>query len=107
MSDSMRMFQWGLESGRPADGPGVQPEWFYKGDGDIVVRPGHPLSSRHFALDGGEEPELVGLYVVGSGGTPYRLGFAIGNEFSASPNERTTCTSLTRSCGYLRSGRNF
>jgi hypothetical protein len=97
MSDSMRMFKWGIEGGKPADGPGVQPEWFYKGDGDIVVRPGHPLCSPHFAPDGGEEPELVGLYVVGSGGVPYRLGFAIGNEFSDHVTERKNYLYLAHS----------
>src|SRR5205085_5861600 len=40
LSDSMQMFKWGVEGGRPAPGsgePGAQPEWFYKGDGDGVV----------------------------------------------------------------------
>ena len=36
LTDSMRMFKWGLEGGRPATGAaGVQPEWFYKGDGAL------------------------------------------------------------------------
>jgi hypothetical protein len=39
-TDSMRMFLMGLEGGKPADGAtGVQPEWFYKGDGSILVAP--------------------------------------------------------------------
>ena len=34
ITDSMRMYQWGLEGGRPAPGvAGVSPEWFYKGNG--------------------------------------------------------------------------
>src|SRR3954465_3401032 len=40
LSDSMQMFKWGVEGGRPAPGsrePGAQPEWFHKGDGDSVV----------------------------------------------------------------------
>src|SRR5262245_48375302 len=38
LTDSMRIFKWGLDGGRPTDGkPGSQPEWFYKGDGRIVV----------------------------------------------------------------------
>jgi hypothetical protein len=97
MSDSMRMFQWGVEGGRPSVAPGVQPEWFYKGDGDIVVRPGHALHSPHFALDAGEEPELVGLYVIGTDGTPHRLGFAIGNEFSDHITERKNYLYLAHS----------
>jgi len=81
MNDSMRMFKWGLEGGKPTgEGPGVQPEWFYKGDGSSVVRPGAALPVPEFADDEGEEPEIVGLYVIGEDGKPYRLGFAIGNE---------------------------
>jgi len=83
LTDSMRMFRMGIEGGKPAPGEtGVQPEWFYKGDGGIVTAPYRPLLGPPFALDGGEEPEIVGLYVVGFDGTPYRLGFALGNEFS-------------------------
>ncbi len=34
LSDSMRMFQWGLVSGKPPAGTiGIAPEWFYKGNG--------------------------------------------------------------------------
>ena len=81
MNDSMRMFKWGLEGGKPSDGaPGVQPEWFYKGDGSSVIRPGADLPVPDFADDEGEEPEIVGLYVIGDDGQPYRVGFAIGNE---------------------------
>src|SRR6185437_3078455 len=32
LTDSMKMFRWGIEGGRPADGQiGAAPEWFYKG----------------------------------------------------------------------------
>lgn len=83
LSDSMRLFQWGLARGKPDDGEiGVQPEWFYKGNGDHLVSPEQPLPSPSFALDGGEEAELVGLYVVGESGEVLRVGFALGNEFS-------------------------
>jgi hypothetical protein len=83
LTDSMRMFKWGLEGGKPAPGEiGSQPEWFYKGDGSWVVPPGHPLPLPAYALDGGEEPELVGLYVIGAQGQVLRVGFAIGNEYS-------------------------
>lgn len=81
LSDSMRMFKWGLEGGKPEAGKaGVQPEWFYKGDGSIMVRPGEPYPVPAFAEDEGEEPEIVGLYVIGPDSMPYRLGFAVGNE---------------------------
>ena len=77
------MFQWGAEGGKPKPGEiGVQPEWFYKGNGECVVPPGRPLEVPAFALDGGEEAEVVGVYVVGPDGKVGRVGFAIGNEFS-------------------------
>lgn len=83
LTDSMKMFKWGLEGGKPAPGQiGVQPEWFYKGDGSWLVRPGYPLQLPPYALDGGEEPELVGLYVIADDGAVLRVGFALGNEFS-------------------------
>ena len=83
LTDSMKMFRLGLEGGKPMAGQiGVQPEWFYKGDGSWLVPPGHDLQLPSFALDGGEEPELVGLYVVADGGQILRVGFALGNEFS-------------------------
>ena len=98
LTDSMRMFQWGVEGGTPAPGAaGVQPEWFYKGQGSIVAHPGATLDSPQFALDGGEEPELVGLYVIGPDGTPHRLGFAIGNEFSDHVTERSNYLYLAHS----------
>ena len=105
LTDTARIFQWGIEGGRPAPGTaGVQPEWFYKGDGSIVVRPGQALQSPAFAEDAGEEPELAGLYVIGDDGQPYRLGFAIGNEFSDHVMERRNYLYLAhsklRSCSF-------
>jgi len=83
LTDSMKMFKIGVEGGKPATGEiGSQPEWFYKGDGDWLVAPGQPLELPPFAFDGGEEPELVGLYVIGDSGEVLRVGFALGNEFS-------------------------
>jgi hypothetical protein len=89
LTDSMKMFRMGLEGGKPDKGkPGVQPEWFYKGDGSFVVGPGQALVSPSFALDGGEEPEVAGIYVVGPDGTPWRVGYALLNEFSDHVVER-------------------
>lgn len=83
MTDSMKIFRMGLDGGKPAEGEiGVQPEWFFKGVGTCVVPPEAPLPLPSFALAGGEEAEIVGLYLIGPDGTPWRLGFAIGNEFS-------------------------
>ncbi len=98
LSDSMKMFRMGLEDGKPVAGErGVQPEWFYKGDGSIVVGPEARLPSPDFALDGGEEPELVGIYVIAPDGTPCRLGFALGNEFSDHVTERQNYLYLAHS----------
>ncbi|MDW7747932.1 AraD1 family protein [Halomonas sp.] len=89
LTDSMRMFKLGVEDGKPAAGePGAQPEWFYKGDGGCVVPPEAEIPSPAFAQDAGEEPELAGLYVIGDDGTPWRVGHAIGNEFSDHVTER-------------------
>lgn len=88
-TDSMRMFLEGLEGGKPAAGEvGQQPEWFYKGDGTQLVGPGDPLEMPAFAQDGGEEPELAGIYLIDDAGTPVRLGFALANEFSDHVTER-------------------
>lgn len=98
LTDSMRMFLMGIEGGKPVPGQvGVQPEWFYKGDGSCVVAPYHTLYSPFFALDHGEEPEIVGLYLIGPQGTPYRLGFALGNEFSDHLTERQNYLYLAHS----------
>jgi hypothetical protein len=112
LTDSMKMFKAGLENGKPAPGTeGFQPEWFYKGDGAVVTAPDAPLTSPAFAQDGGEEPEMVGLYVIGPDGTPFRLGFAMGNEFSDHVTERFNylwlAHSKLRACSYgpeLRTG---
>ncbi|MEQ9022831.1 MAG: GguC family protein, partial [Pseudomonadales bacterium] len=75
----------------------VQPEWFYKGDGQIVVDPGADIPSPDFALDGSEEPEIVGIYLIGEDREPYRLGFALGNEFSDHQTERMNYLYLAHS----------
>jgi hypothetical protein len=98
VTDSARMFQWGIEGGRPTGAePGAQPEWFYKGNGNIVVGCGSPITAPSFALDCGEEPELVGLYVISPDGIPARLGYAIGNEFSDHITERRNYLYLAHS----------
>jgi hypothetical protein len=97
-TDSMRMFRAGLEGGRPGPGEvGADPEWFFKGTGSSLVAGDRPLTMPGFALDGGEEPEVAGLYVVGPDGTPYRLGFALANEFSDHVLERRNYLLLAHS----------
>ncbi len=98
LTDTMKMFKMGVEGGKPAAGEvGVQPEWFYKGDGSIIVSPGAELTSPGFALDGGEEPEICAMYVIDKAGQPYRLGFAVGNEFSDHVTEKVNYLYLAHS----------
>ena len=83
VTDSMKIYQWGLEAGQPESGQiGVQPEWFYKGPGSILKAHNETLESPGFADDGGEEPEVAGVYIVGPDAEPVRIGFTAGNEFS-------------------------
>jgi hypothetical protein len=97
-SDSMKMFRIGLEGGKPPEGQiGVQPEWFYKGDGRSIVGPEATLLSPEFAADAGEEPELAGIYIIAPDGTPCRLGFTLANEFSDHITERTNYLYLAHS----------
>jgi hypothetical protein len=88
-TDSMRMFLEGFEGGKPVPGGvGQQPEWFYKGDGSRLRGPDETLEMPDFAQDGGEEPEVAGVYLIGPDGTPFRLGICLGNEFSDHVTER-------------------
>ena len=98
LTDSMKMFRMGLEGGKPAKGQtGVQPEWFYKGNGTMAVAPGAPLMSPAFAQDAGEEPEIAGIYVIGDDGAPFRVGFTLSNEFSDHVTERVNYLFLAHS----------
>lgn len=83
LTDSMRMYEWGVEGGRPPEGTfGVSPEWFYKGCGTVLRAHGEPLVVPPHAQDGGEEAEIAGIYIVDADGAPRRIGMAAGNEFS-------------------------
>ncbi len=83
VTDTIKMYLWGEEGGKPADNRiGVQPEWFYKGNGHNLRAHGQPLVVPNYADDGGEEPEIAGIYLISEEGIPYRLGFTQGNEFS-------------------------
>lgn len=98
LTDSMKMFRWGLEGGRPEAGEiGVAPEWFYKGTGTILRAHGEPLVVPTFAEDGGEEPEVAGVYLIGPDAKPYRVGFTVGNEFSDHQFERRNYLNLAGS----------
>src|SRR3954465_5134790 len=83
LTDSMKMFRWGLEGGRPEAGSiGTPPEWFYKGTGSVLRAHGEALTVPSYAEDGGEEAEIAGIYVIDPQSRPRRIGMAIGNEFS-------------------------
>jgi hypothetical protein len=97
-TDTMRMFQIGLEGGKPAHGQvGAQPEWAYKGDGRCIVAPEQPLTQPAFADDGGEEAEIAGLYLIDDHGSPWRVGYALGNEFADHVMERKNYLYLAHS----------
>ncbi|MFT4556392.1 MAG: hypothetical protein ACI92S_001737 [Planctomycetaceae bacterium] len=88
-TDSAKMFAMGIAGGKPGAGQrGASPEWFYKGNGSVLRGPNDSLLIPDFTEDGGEEPELAGLYIIGEDGQPYRLGFALGNEWSDHAVER-------------------
>lgn len=98
LTDSMKMFKLGIEGGKPAAGKiGVQPEWAWKGDGSWLVAPEQPLELPGYAEDGGEEGEIVGLYVIGDDGAVLRVGFALGNEYSDHVMERRNYLYLAHS----------
>lgn len=83
VTDSMRMYQLGKDGGHPPTGEiGVQPEWFYKGNGCMLRAHMEKLVAPPYADDGGEEPEIAGAYLIADDGQPYRIGFMVGNEFS-------------------------
>ena len=98
LTDSMKMFRSGLDGGKPGPGEiGAVPEWFWKGDGGIVAGCGAALEQPGHALDGGEEAEIAGLYVIDGEGRPRRLGFALANEFSDHVLERRNYLLLAHS----------
>jgi hypothetical protein len=105
LTDSMKMFKWGLDGGKPDCAEiGTQAEWFYKGDGDWVAAPEAELSWPAYALDGGEEVELVGIYLIDETSTVRRVGYALANEYADHVMERQNYLYLSHSklrhCSY-------
>lgn len=83
ITDSFRMYQMGLEGGNAPEGQiGIQPEWFYKGNGLCLRGHNDPLEVPAYGWDGGEEPEIAGVYLIGPDGMPRRIGLTPANEFS-------------------------
>jgi hypothetical protein len=98
LTDSMKIFRWGLEGGRPAPGViGTAPEWFYKGTGLGLRAHGEPLDVPAYAEDGGEEAEVAGVYLIAVDGTPRRVGMAAGNDFSDHQFEKKNYLNLAGS----------
>jgi len=98
LTDSMKMFRWGVEGGKPVPGKiGAAPEWFYKGNGSNLRGHGEPLDVPPFAEDGGEEGEIAGIYFIAPDGTSRRIGMAIGNEFSDHKFEKKNYLNLAGS----------
>lgn len=98
LTDSMRMFRWGLEGGRPQPNClGTPPEWFYKGNGTVLRAHAEELLVPGYAEDGGEEAEVAGVYVIDASGIPRRIGMATGNEFSDHKFEKRNYLNLAGS----------
>src|SRR6266571_7446257 len=71
LTDSMKMFRWGIGGGRPAAGCiGTPPEWFHKGSGTGLRAHGESLDVPWYAEDGGEEAEIAGIYLNDPEGQP-------------------------------------
>ncbi|HEX4005812.1 MAG TPA: AraD1 family protein [Acidobacteriaceae bacterium] len=98
LTDSMKMFRWGVEGGRPApNAAGIAPEWFHKGNGSAIRAHGESLVVPAYAEDGGEEAEVAALYLIGPNGQPWRVGMAAGNEFSDHQFEKKNYLNLAGS----------
>jgi hypothetical protein len=102
-TDSMKMFRWGMEGGRPEPGKiGIAPEWFFKGTGMILRAHNEPLEVPYYAEEGGEEAEIAGVYIIDGEGRPCRIGMAVGNEFADHRFEKRNYLNLAgskiRSC---------
>jgi hypothetical protein len=97
-TDSLLMYEWGVQGGRPQrDQIGIAPEWFYKGNGGLLRAHGETLIVPPYADDGGEEPEIAGIYLIDPAGAPRRIGMAVGNEFSDHVLERRNYLYLAHS----------
>src|SRR6185312_9870636 len=98
MNDSMKIFKWGVDGGKPEPGKiGISPEWFYKGNAMMLRAHNESLDVPSHAEDGGEEAEIAGVYLVGADGAPRRIGMAIGNEFSDHKFEKKNYLNLAGS----------
>ena len=105
-SDSMKMFRMGLEGGKmQGEGPGVQPEWFYKGDGSRTGRARiaaalaalSPWTAARSRKSPASTSSAMTARRIGSV-SPWPMNSPI-----TSWNGRTTCIWRIRSCGRRQS----
>jgi len=90
--DHFKTLMLGQRGGKPEPGTwGSQPEWFFKGNGDILVPPGGAVEHPFFGDGAGEEAEIAGIYIIGPDKTPFCIGYTLGNEFSADISQVTLC----------------
>ena len=98
LTEAQNIFHNGLSDGKPDVGQlGAMPEWFFKGFGCQIKTSNQQLIIPQYVLEGGEEAELVVIYIIGYDGSPYRLGFTLGNEFSDHKLEKKNHYYLARS----------
>jgi hypothetical protein len=71
------------------DKRGAQAKFFQKGNGLILRGHNSTLEVPEYALDGGEEAELFGCYIVGPDRRAHRVGFAQGCDWSDHALENT------------------
>ena len=108
LTDSMQMFKWGVEGGKPAGSePGMQPEWFYKGNGGNVVGCGRRIASPR--LRAGQRRRAGARRPVRHRRrTARRSGWASPSATSSpttSPSARNYLCWRIRSCASAASGR--
>ena len=88
-TDSMRMFLLGLEGGKP---PPARSARSRNGFTRVTVRASsrraQPIPSPDFALDGSEEPEIAGIYIIDAAGIRGGSAICLANEFSDHVTER-------------------
>ena len=108
LTDSMKMFRMGLEGGKPKRGQGRRPAGVVLQGRRLLRRRrrGGRWSRPPSPLDGGEEPEVAGIYLVGQGrhALPRRLRAPQRVLRPCHRARRTTSGSPIPSCGLARFG---
>jgi hypothetical protein len=83
ITDSMRMYQWGVEAAGRAGSRRSLAGVVLQGHGVcLCARTASRSRFRPLRRMAREEPEIAGIYLIDSEGTLRRIGMAAGNEFS-------------------------